>query len=386
MRRALLQQAPLSSCCGLVVVGCCGLPTDVDATTAIASSSNSVMCRSHTSSSLTCRRPTCRVGWVRAGANPLEFASVLNRSGTRCHATSTAAAAADTPPEASPADPHEGAVDAAEFALRDKYGEGNLVFFRALYKDLISEMSCEGATKPPPPLVASSTTVTSAAPPASSSSWHVRYDSTTNMMVFDKKGGDTRSNGEAHGDAEDGRVRIYAPVKMGNPPKMHQGLYMVDFFVLEALIYRNGVVLHYSLCVLESSLHVRNVRAYRRDVLATNGETPPPLEDVMDISMDANWRRHHLFYDGPCMYHLELGLQNELYDIMMDYGVTPDVAQWAAQWVSYVEHREFVRWSLGCMNHCISAERRGPEQDFVTEEEVERLANPPEEWLASHYK
>ncbi|KAH8613337.1 putative Mitochondrial glycoprotein [Trypanosoma vivax] len=242
-------------------------------------------------------------------------------------------------------------VTAWSRAMEAKYGAGTYKLFRPLYKDLADEMRREALTKPPPPM----------------DGWGVRHDEAENLAVFSRAGDE---------GARTGRVVAYCPIVMGNPPKLNDLLHDVDWFQVEALVEREGVVLHFSVAASEGGMHMRNVRAYR---LSDGGE------HLLSTADDAAWVPHHLYYDGPCLWHLELDVQNELYDVMQDHGVTLDWVWWGAEWTYYLEHVAYVRWSVGLLEELIPSERRGGEEDFVTAEEREALDAPVEEWLQAHY-
>ncbi|PBJ69412.1 hypothetical protein BCY84_19817 [Trypanosoma cruzi cruzi] len=232
--------------------------------------------------------------------------------------------------------------------MEDKYGPGAYKLFRPLYKDLSDEMRREVNVRPPPPM----------------DGWTTRHDEATNLAVFERAADET---------TRVGRVVAYSPIEMANPPKLNDLLYFLDWFPVEVLVARNGVILHFSMAVNEGGMHMRNVRAYKEE------------EHLLSTTDDAAWVRRHLYYDGPCLWHLELDVQNELYDIMQDHGITLDWMRWAAGWVYYLEHVAYVQWSVGMLEQLIPSVLRGPEEDFLTAEEREELSKPTEEWLDEHY-
>ncbi|CCD18150.1 hypothetical protein, conserved (fragment), partial [Trypanosoma vivax Y486] len=130
-------------------------------------------------------------------------------------------------------------VTAWSRAMEAKYGAGTYKLFRPLYKDLADEMRREALTKPPPPM----------------DGWVARHDEAENLAVFSRAGDE---------GARTGRVVAYCPIVMGNPPKLNDLLHAVDWFPVEALVERNGVVLHFSVAASEGGMHMRNVRASRR--------------------------------------------------------------------------------------------------------------------------
>lgn len=89
----------------------------------------------------------------------------------------------------------------------------------------------------------------------------------------------------------------------------------------------------------------------------------------------------HWFYDGPCLWHLELDFQNEMYDLLQDYGITLDWVRWASEWVFFYEHRLSVQWMCSVLLDLIPAYRQGPEEHFLTEEERAVLDEPASDWI-----
>ncbi|KAH9598157.1 Mitochondrial glycoprotein [Trypanosoma melophagium] len=235
-------------------------------------------------------------------------------------------------------------------AMEEKYGPGAFKLFRPLYKDLADEMRREGTTRPPPPM----------------DGWSVRHDEAGNIVVF------TRAADEKE---RLGRIVAYSPIEIANPPKINDLLYFVDWFPVEVMVVRNGVIVHFSMAANEGGMHMRNVRAYKEE----------SNDLLLSTTDDAIWVRQNLYYDGPCLWHLELDMQNELYDVMQDHGITLDWMRWAAQWVYFLEHVAFVRWNLGMLEQLIPSDQRGPEEDFLTLEEKEELSKPLEEWLEGRF-
>ncbi|CCW61175.1 unnamed protein product [Phytomonas sp. EM1] len=313
-------------------------------------------------------------------------------------------------------------------AMAEYYGPGNYQLFRPLYKDLCDEIRNEFGTKPPPPLLPvvslpkpSSVSAqggnhgTSAnnrstekggegllrketpeegcvgikrgqetsgaslegageeggsnpprveeAPVYGDGSWSVAYDPGNNVVTFRR---------DAIEETRQGRIVVYAPVEIKDPPKLNAILTFVDWYPFEVLLMRKGVILHFSVACNEGGMHLRNVRAY--DAAAS------PL--LMESTDDAEWVRRNLFYDGPCLWHLELDFHNELYDIMQDHGVDLDWVRWASRWVFYLEHVNYTRWNLGMLEELIPSDLRGPEEDFLLDKERAALEEPVEESLS----
>lgn len=238
-------------------------------------------------------------------------------------------------------------------AMQEKYGEGTFNLFRPLYRDLVDEVRREAQTKPPAP----------------HKGWSVEVSNEQNVIVARKA---------ENTEERTGRVLAYTHIKVGNPPKLHQGLLFVDFFPVEVLVERNGVVLHFSTCAIEGQMHLRNVRVHKSDALGVDTH-------LLDVNPATLWARHNLLYDGPCLWHIETDMQSELHEIMMDHGVDMQVVLWLAEWAHFAEHAAAVRWMLGLMEAVLPEGRRGGEDDFLTVEEMEELSKPAEEWLAARF-
>lgn len=264
--------------------------------------------------------------------------------------------------------------------MGQRYGEGNYALFRPLYKDLCDEMRREYATKPPPPLshyrhpsptsAASedgTQTVTDA--PSAASQWSVRHEPLVNLMVFTRP---------AQPATRQARVVAYSPVELHDPARMNAVLTFADWCPIEVLLLRRGVILHFSIASNEGGMHMRNVRAYDAEA--------HPGAALMDCNENAVWVRQNLFYDGPCLWHLELDVQNELYDVMQDHDITLDWVRWVAQWVHYQEHVNYVRWSLQILEELIPSANRGSEDDFLLQSEKALLDSPSEDWLDAHHR
>ncbi|EPY32202.1 hypothetical protein STCU_02929 [Strigomonas culicis] len=182
------------------------------------------------------------------------------------------------------------------------------------------------------------------------------------------------------------RVLAYSTVELKDPPRLNSLLTFADWFPVEVLLERRGVVLHLSMAANEGGMHMRNVRAYELPSAAAGaGDGGAAVSDyVWGTTDDAAWLRQHLCYDGPCLWHLEMDLQNELYDTMQDHGVDLDFMRWAAEWVSYLEHVCYTRWCLGVLDVVLpEGPGRGPEEDFLTAGERAALDEPVEDWLAA---
>jgi hypothetical protein len=162
---------------------------------------------------------------------------------------------------------------------------------------------------------------------------------------------------------------------MRDPPSLNESISSVDWFVVDLLVERSGVIFHAMLSNIEGQLHVRNVKAYRSDVV--EGIT------LDDVSKEAHWRRTNLIYDGPCLWHLEMDVVQELFEIVMDHGVYPETLDWMGDWVAYAEHIQYVKWMLGMMEVAIDKDSLGPQEDFLSDKELEELATPVTEWLPS---
>ncbi|KAG5488808.1 hypothetical protein JIQ42_00425 [Leishmania sp. Namibia] len=329
-------------------------------------------------------------------------------------------------------------------AMAGKYGSGNYQLFRALYKDLCDEIRREYYTKPPPPLPDTRTTGASpsmgaseaacgvhggaeqdiksassgsarqssgvsdasattspteaeglpagseredctdeaahaaqqtAGPPplhtdliCGDGSWSVQHRPEDNIVVF-------------HRDAvKAGRlaaVHAWGRIELKDPPRLNAMLTFADWIPIEVCVERNGIIIHFSMASNEGGMHMRNVRVY----------APKSAEEraaLLDPSDDGAHARKNFYYDGPCLWHLEQDMLNELYDVMQDHGVTLDWIRWAASWVFYLEHVHYVRWNLGMLEELIPSPVRGPEEDFLLPEEKALLEEPVEDWLSAH--
>ncbi|KAI5691452.1 Mitochondrial glycoprotein [Leishmania braziliensis] len=322
-------------------------------------------------------------------------------------------------------------------AMGSKYGPGNYQLFRALYKDLCDEIRREYYTKPPPPPLATRTTnassslaaaeaapgtrdsssgaakqssgaggagvtaspthaegmseasereggigeVTPAAQQTAASrllwqpeetygdgSWSVQHRPEDNVVVF-------------HRDAvKEGRlaaVHAWARIELKDPPRLNAVLTFADWIPLEVCVERNGVILHFSMASNEGGMHMRNVRVYAPKSALERAA-------FLDPSDDGEHARKNFYYDGPCLWHLEQDMLNELYDVMQDHGVTLDWIRWAASWVFYLEYVNYVRWNLGMLEELIPSSVRGPEEDFLLPVEKALLEEPVEDWLSAH--
>lgn len=238
--------------------------------------------------------------------------------------------------------------------MKEKYGQGNFPLFRSIYRDLVDEMRSEATTKPPPPM----------------KDWTIDVDESVNLVVARKA---------ANTQERTGRVVVFATPKIGDPPRLNQTLQIADYYEMEAFVERNGVVLHCSLSVIEGGLYMRNVRVHKADALG------PDVPDLLAVDINTLWARHRLLYDGPCLWHLESDMHSEFYDLLFDHGVYLDVVIWLTEWTYFAEHVATTRWMLQMMDALIPAERRGDESDFLTEQEVEQLSQPSEEWLPPRF-
>jgi hypothetical protein len=236
-------------------------------------------------------------------------------------------------------------------AMQAKYGDGAYQLFRPLYRDLVDEMRREANTSPPTP----------------NEGWTVEINDAANLVIARR---------EANVADKTGRVVAYTNIRMANPPKLHQGMYMADFFAVEVLVERNGVIMHFSTCAIERQMHMRNVRVHAADALG-------PGTDLMALDADALWSKHNLLYDGPCLSHLEVDMLSELHEVMMDHHVDMSFVLWMADWTNFAEHVSATRWMLGLMDAVIPEGRRGGEEDFLTEEEMTELSSPVVEFTAS---
>ncbi|KPI87298.1 hypothetical protein ABL78_3635 [Leptomonas seymouri] len=323
--------------------------------------------------------------------------------------------------------------------MASKYGPGNHQLFRPLYKDLCDEIRREYYTKPPPPPPVARTTRRrnggsssnnneQVDDPASSSheeaktkeangsqeggssavgegnsgsvgiaasgdgkeaadsehplpqaptppepaygdgTWSVQYRPEYNVVTFHRAA------------VKEGRlaeIHAWSRIELKDPQRLNAVLTFADWIPIEVCVERNGVMIHFSMASNEGGMHMRNVRVY----------APASEEErasLVDPSEDGDRARKKLYYDGPCLWHLELDFQNELYDVMQDHGISLNWVQWAASWVFYLEHVSYVKWSLGLLEELIPSTLRGPESDFLSAAEKALLEEPVEDWLEAH--
>jgi hypothetical protein len=233
--------------------------------------------------------------------------------------------------------------------LFEQHGEGTFRFFRALYKDLCDEMRREQYAKPPPPLEFAGTR------------WRVIHDEANNQLLFERPADEAKGLG---------KVIVFTPLKMGDPPRMNELLTFTTWYAADALIERNGTVMHVALAQAECNMHMRNIRMYKS------------FPEIFDTSINGHWARTNLLYDGPCLFHLELKLQQELYEVMMDHGVNAKFMEWLSQWVYFAEHTAWVRWALGTLRVLLPLDSIESESEVLTKEEMMILEEPAEQWLA----
>lgn len=292
-------------------------------------------------------------------------------------------------------------------AQEEVYGEGTHQLFRQLYKELSDEMRREATTRPPPPLdgwtvhceeVANAMRFTrlgperpavtpqpnddAAPPPPPTSAPSPPTETATEQPADNTASTDTNAatatNAAAAAAAVDyeWRVDVLTPIVLEDPPRLNEAMTFLNWFALDVFVTKGDVIVHFNVAANEGGMHMRNVRAYRRSTMPV---------DVRDASAAGLWAKKQLLYDGPFLMHLELDVQNELYDLMMDYGVNVAFVRWAAEWVTYQEHVLFVKWSLRGMQHVLPKGTRGPESDFLTKDEITFLSRPSEDWLAIKY-
>ena len=231
----------------------------------------------------------------------------------------------------------------------EKYGEGTFRLYRALYKDLCDEMRREVHAKAPAPFL------------FAEDPWKVTHDEANNQLLFERPANEAKGRG---------RVIVYTEVKVGDPPRMNDLLTFTTWYAPEALIERNGHVLHVSMSQAECNMHMRNIRVYKS------------FPELFDTSVNGHWARTNLMYDGPCLFHLELQMQQELYEVTMDHGIHTDFMMWVSQWVYFAEHRAWVKWALSTLKTVLPADRIASEDDVLTKAEQQILAEPSEQWLA----
>ncbi|KAL7695826.1 hypothetical protein NQL31_003588 [Lotmaria passim] len=312
-------------------------------------------------------------------------------------------------------------------AMTNKYGPGNYQLFRPLYKDLCDEIRREYYTKPPPPPTVTAarrerhdgsdgggggnsvdesatqvvegvddalekplssassgadghhaasehvdpSTPSSTTPPEPTygdGTWTVQYHPEHNVVSFHR---------DAVKEGRLGEINAWSRIELKDPPRLNAVLTFADWIPIEIVVERNGVLIHFSMASNEGGMHMRNVRVYE----------PASAEEraaLLNPSEDGEQARKKFYYDGPCLWHLELDFQNELYDVMQDHGISLDWVHWAASWVFYLEHVNYVKWNLGLLEELIPSPLRGPESDFLSAAERALLEEPVEDWLEAH--
>ena len=239
-------------------------------------------------------------------------------------------------------------LDAWKDQMEQKYGPGSFPLYRALYKDLCDEMRREINTKPPPPMDGFTT----------------HHTPGTDYVVF------TRDSKED--EKGSGRIFAYGKLRLADPTKMNEMLTFLNWYPIEVCMVRDGLVLQASIGNVESQFHMRNIKVY-----------PDPNGDLTtQYTNEANYLRNIVTYDGPYWGHLEADLQSELHDTVFDHGINPDSLHWFTEWVSYLEHFEYTRWSL-MMQKAILSGGVEKEEDVLTRGEREQLDLATEEWLPS---
>jgi len=321
-----------------------------------------------------------------------------------------------------------------------RYGPGNYALFRSLYKGLCEELKSELHTIPPPPFDVSgdeeSRWQVSYHPSTNMLQFYRAAAVTPTATGTEKTGGEEPSTttGAASSSTSsslsfmNAAVVAYAKVEMKNPPRLNALLTFADWCPMEVLIQTGaGVILHFSIACNEGGMHMRNVRAYDAkmhvsrqedaaekrsmsgpaadegdgaaaatdsgDTVAEGSSRALTLEEVLFPSSSQSDSSQpgaaafesirHMLYDGPCLWHLELDFQNELYDIMQDYGIHLDFVRWVSKWVFYYDHRLSVQWHSEVLMKLIppALQGRASEDDFLTPEEKGKFDEPASDWI-----
>lgn len=257
--------------------------------------------------------------------------------------------------------------------MQTRYGEGTYDLYRSLYKDLSDEMRREVHAKPPPPM----------------EEWRIEHQPGSAFVGFVHEP-------PAGTPASISRVYAWTNVTLADPNQMNEVLTFLNWYPIEACVVRNGVIMHFSVAYVEGSLHLRNVRVYRDEYFIDGVRTAPGAPEVApedavkafkerygllaQNTRDVQYARQFVRYDGPYLGHLELDIQTEVTDIMMDNGVNPDFLKFCGSWVAYLEHTEYVRWTLTFLKALVK-EGFPKEAMLLSKEERFELDMLAEEWL-----
>ena len=233
-----------------------------------------------------------------------------------------------------------------EMTMETKYGPGRHRFGRNIYKDLCDEFRGEAFTRPPPPL----------------EGWSAHHKPGTKIVTFSR-------------EAVNGiRAVAVTELKFENPPQADEAVTFADCFITELLMERNGAVMHTDMYLIDKGVELKNFRMYTAEDLLPAGMT-------MDAaSLEARWQRRNNLYDGPCILHLEEDLKCHLRDLTEEVDIDEDFVVWVGDWVHYLEHTEYVRWSLALQDHVLSLESIESEAELLTPYEAEVSSQSSEEW------
>lgn len=230
--------------------------------------------------------------------------------------------------------------------METKFGPGRHRFGRNIYKDMCDEFRGEEFTRPPPPL----------------EGWSAHHTAGTKLVTFSRE------------DISGIKAVALAELKFENPPQADEAVTFADCFVTELLMERNGAVMHTDMYLVDKGIELKNFRMY-----ATEDILPPGA--TMDASsLEAQWQRRHRLYDGPSILHLEDDLMCHLRDLTEEVDVDEDWVVWAADWIHYLEHTEYVRWSLALQDHVLPLDEIETETDLLTPYEIDVSSQSSEEW------
>jgi hypothetical protein len=246
---------------------------------------------------------------------------------------------------------YTGYIPAAEFKatqlkeLHEKYGEGPTDLYRTLYKELCDEIRRERHTKPP-------------APNSHIVDWQVEHKPGTAFVTFRRKAGNAD-------------VLIGADLNLRDPKQINEVLTFLNWYPMDVMIKRDAYVLHFQVACAEQQLFPRNIRAYH-----------DPKNEVFKFDAETDWRRKFMRYDGPYMKHMEMDVQTELFDLMIDIGLTSYATRHLGEWIVYFEHVEYIRWLTKTLDAVLpeAAAEISDERQILTLEERRALDEEVEEW------
>lgn len=242
-----------------------------------------------------------------------------------------------------------------EMALEEKFGTGTHRLRRALFRELCDEMRGEIDTKPPPPL----------------SGWKVGHIDGTDAITFSLDRSFSKDGYECFAIG-----RLY----FKDPPSMAAHAGFIDNHFVDIFVERNGVVIHFHVAFVEKNLEVKNIKVFKKNALSELLGEDEIEKSTLAATAKRIEERKHLIYDGPCIHHLEEDFYNELHDVLVCAGVDAEsFVPYAVQWISYLEHVEYLRWNLSVQDSVLSADKISIDE-LLTEVEVDIASTPLDTW------